>query len=282
MINQTFIKRYFYVFSFLLLSCVVFARIYFFSNSENPNVENLLETPSLRFFLGTDSLGRDIFSRILVGGFNSIWVGTLSAFLTVILGTIFGLIAGWNGRRTEKFIMILINLISSLPSFLLISFLGFTIFEIWSPAGFWGQSISLIAMITFTHWLSTARLIRSQVKELKQKLFIEAAIALGGSSSYILRRHLLPHLMGVIGLQLGQLIPICIIYESFVSFVGYGFQSPETSWGLLIQDGWKSLSQYPHLMISPILFLFVTVFSLNLYIETILRSKNHTANNISY
>lgn len=267
---------------FVIILSSLIARVYYFSYSENTDVTRLLQSPLQETFLGTDSLGRDLFVRILVGGFNSLLVGLCASILTVMLGGGLGLLAGWYGSISEKIILGIIHLMSSLPSFLVISFLGFWIFEKWMPTSFSGQSLALIIMISLTHWVSTARILRIRVKELKQQAFIEAAISLGATPKHIFWVHLIPHLRGLILLQFGQLIPICIIYESFVSFIGFGFQSPETSWGLLIQDGWKSLSQYPHLMIFPILFLFVTVFSLNLFLEKVVRSKKYIGKNLSY
>jgi oligopeptide transport system permease protein len=127
--------------------------------------------------------------------------------------------------------------------------------------------IGLCLGISATHWMNLARVTRGKVLEIKRKPFVEAAISLGGSQTHILYRHILPNMMGTLMILVAMQIPNNILYESFMSFIGLGIQPPHTSWGILVREGWKTLTSFPHLILFPSLVLFLTVWSFQIILD---------------
>ncbi|MNT60894.1 Oligopeptide transport system permease protein OppC [compost metagenome] len=123
--------------------------------------------------------------------------------------------------------------------------------------------------ISATHWMTMARVTRGMVLEIKRKPFIEAAIALGANPQHIIVKHILPNMLSTLLVLMALQVPSAIIYESFMSFIGLGTQPPDTSWGILVKEGWSSLSSYPHLILFPSLVLFLTVWSFHALIDHI-------------
>ena len=211
-------------------------------------------TPSADHWLGTDTLGRDLLSRILYGGRISLLVGILATMVSLLIGVSYGLTSGFIGGRTDRTMMRLIEIIFAMP---------FTIFVILLTVVF-GRSIVLIFVaIGAIEWLTMARIVRGQALSLKVREFVQASEALGQSSGKIIVKHLLPNLLGSIIVYATLTIPSVMLLEAFVSFLGLGVQAPMTSWGILIKDGADAMETYPWLLLFPSIVFSLTLFSLN-------------------
>jgi len=210
--------------------------------------------PSLHHLLGTDILGRDMLARILFGGSISLSVGLVATLVSVIIGVLYGAISGYVGGRLDVIMMRIVDIIYSLP---------FVIFVILILVVF-GQQIILVFMaIGAVSWLDMARIVRAQVMSLKRQEFVEAAVSLGLRKRRIILRHMIPNVLGIVAIYGTLIVPTVMLLEAFLSFLGLGVQAPMTSWGTLINDGRKSMEEYPWLLIFPSLFFAITLFSLN-------------------
>ncbi|HWC61816.1 MAG TPA: ABC transporter permease subunit, partial [Verrucomicrobiae bacterium] len=210
--------------------------------------------PSLDHWLGTDILGRDMLARILYGGRISLSVGLAATLVSVIIGVLYGAISGYVGGRLDVVMMRVVDIIYSLP---------FVIFVILILVIFGRHIILLFMAIGAVSWLDMARIVRGQVMSLKRQEFVEAAIALGLRKRAIILRHMIPNVLGIVAIYGTLIVPTVMLLEAFLSFLGLGVQAPMSSWGTLINDGRKSMEEYPWLLIYPSLFFSVTLFSLN-------------------
>lgn len=210
--------------------------------------------PNLAHLLGTDELGRDMLSRTLYGGCISLSVGLASTLVSVIIGVLYGAISGYVGGRLDVVLMRIVDIVYSLP---------FVVFVILVLVVF-GQHIILLFMaIGAISWLDMARIIRGQVMSLKKQEFVEAARALGLQKRRIILRHMIPNVLGTVAIYATLIVPSVMLLEAFLSFLGLGVQAPMSSWGTLINDGAKSMEEYPWLLIFPGLCFSLTLFSLN-------------------
>lgn len=226
------------------------------------NIDRILESPGRDYWFGTDSLGRDIFARLVTGTKVSLAVGLFGSLLSVSLGVLMGSLAGWFGGWADRALMRGTDVLLAVPSFALVAVLTLS-FQSFLPGGVTGAVLGLILGIGFTHWMNVARVTRALVQQTKVSPFIEAARALGAKDLHIVVRHVFPNISSHLFVLFGLQLPANLLYESFMSFIGIGVQSPQTSWGLLVQEGWKSLSTFPHLILFPALVLFLTVWSLH-------------------
>src|SRR5580658_782703 len=206
------------------------------------------------FYFGTDGNGRDLFVRTLVGARVSLAVGILCALVSLIIGVTYGAIAGFLGGQVDNVMMRIVDILYSLP------FIFFVILLV----TFFGQDIYLIFIaIGAVEWLDMARIVRGQTLALKHREFIEAAHAFGVSGPAIIRRHIIPNLLGPVVVFLTLTVPKVILLESFLSFLGMGVQEPLTSLGVLIGDGARTMESALHMLLFPATFLAVALFSLN-------------------
>ncbi len=221
-----------------------------------------VEAPAYLYLLGTDRIGRDLFSRLVYGAKPSLCIGFLGLLISLPLGLIYGGISGYVGGQVDNLMMRIAEAIMSLPSFYLLIILSSIL-----PANL--SNFQRFAMITiilsFISWASLSRIIRNQVLSLKSKEFIEAAHTLGQNKFVIIMKHLLPHTLSFTIVLITISIPGFIIGESALSFLGLGINQPDPSWGNILAEG-KDLSNIltrPLLMWAPSLLIFLTVFCFN-------------------
>lgn len=253
---------------FVIFVCLValFADVIAPYPFDQQNMNELLKAPNARNLLGTDSLGRDLLSRIIYGARVSMAVAIITALISLVLGTIYGSIAGWYGGKIDSLFMRVIDILYSIPELILLIF----VMVVFTNSNLVADPelkaiISIILALSLTGWAGVARMVRGQVLQVKQMLYVEAATALGASQSMIVLRHILPNILGAIIVTLTFQIPANILYESFLSFIGLGLQPPFSSWGVLASEGWRSLKTYPHLTIYPGIALFLTMLAFNLF-----------------
>lgn len=220
--------------------------------------KQLLEPPSWSHWMGTDSLGRDLFTRVIYGARVSITVGLGTAAIALILGTGYGLAAGFKGGNWEHFMMRVVDIFYGLPELLIFILLSLV----------FGRNIGgLLIALGLVSWVRFARIARGQVLQAKEFLFVESATALGASRSRVLLRHILPNILGPIIVTLTFTIPAAILAESTLSFIGIGINDPYsawgTSWGTLAQDGYRAMRSYPHVIAFPAGAIFITILAFN-------------------
>ena len=210
--------------------------------------------PSSDHLLGTDTLGRDLLTRMMYGSRLSLMVGFLATSVALIIGVIWGTIAGFSGGKTDAIMMRIVDTLYGIP-FIILIILLMVIF---------GRNLILLFLaIGAVEWLTMARIVRSQVLNLSKQEFILAAEAMGVSKLNIIFRHLIPNAMGPVIVYATLTVPQIMLLESFLSFLGLGVQPPLSSWGLLIRDGAVSMEEYWWLLIFPSLAFSLTLFSLN-------------------
>jgi len=219
--------------------------------------QNLLlgaSPPSAAHWLGTDVLGRDQLTRVMYGSRVSLMVGFIATTVALLIGVLWGATAGFLGGRVDAVMMRIVDVMYALP---------FTIFIILLTVIFGSSMLLLFLAIGAVEWLTMARIVRGQVLTIKRQEFIEAAVSMGLSRWQIIRRHLIPNVLGPIIVYTTLTIPSVILLESFLSFLGLGIQPPQSSWGSLISAGVANMEEYPWLLIFPALTLSITLFSLN-------------------
>ncbi len=228
-------------------------------------LDNVLASPSMKYWLGTDSLGRDMLSRLIYGARISMAVGVITAIISLVIGTVYGAVSGWFGGWADGVMMRSVDILDSIPSIVLLILvkLVFESFDIIGNPELKALTGMLLAL-SLTSWVSLARVVRGQVLQVKQMAYVESARAMGASGLRMVVQHILPNILGPVIVLLTFQIPSNILAESFLSFLGLGLQPPYSSWGVLANDGWRSLESYPHLMISPGVAIFVAMLAFNL------------------
>ena len=210
--------------------------------------------PTTDHLLGTDTLGRDLLTRMLYGSRISLMVGFLATMVALVIGVLWGAIAGFLGGRVDAIMMRIVDILYGIP-FIILIILLMVIF---------GRNLVLLFMaIGAVEWLTMSRIVRSQVMSLSRQEFVLAAEAMGVSQKDIISRHLIPNAIGPVIVYATLTVPQIMLLEAFLSFLGLGVQAPMSSWGLLIRDGAVSMEEYWWLLAFPSLAFSLTLFSLN-------------------
>ena len=224
------------------------------------NVSAILEPPSGAHWLGTDALGRDVFSRILHGGRVSLWVGFVAVGIATAIGLLLGLVAGYFGRLTDEIIMRGVDVMLCFPSFFLI----LAVIAFLQPSLF-----NIMVIIGLTSWMGVARLVRAETLTLKGRDFVLAARVAGAGPSRILTRHILPNALAPVLVSATLGVAGAILVESSLSFLGLGVQPPDPSWGNMLLEGKEVLGIAPWLSVFPGLAILFTVLGYNLVGESL-------------
>ncbi|HEY3932829.1 MAG TPA: ABC transporter permease [Verrucomicrobiae bacterium] len=266
----------------LLIAVIAWPMVLKFAGTSFPQLHNPDELSDVQFapptaqhWFGTDLHGRDLFSRVFFGAQVSLLVGVVGAFVSLVIGVLWGAIAGYAGGRTDAILMRIVDVLYSLPTIIFVIVLFATVGEMLKQSHFVenssGLEKSLRVILLFiglgaVSWLTMARIVRGQVLSLRTRAFVEASRALGAKPHWIISRHIIPNIFGVAITYLALTMPAIILYESFLSFLGLGVQAPMASWGTLISDGVSQINPiriYWWLIIFPGGILVATLLALN-------------------
>lgn len=218
------------------------------------NLDRQFLKPSMENWLGTDMFGRDVLSRILYGSQISLLIGIVPSLITMSIGIVLGIVAGYFGRRTDFVIMTISDMVLSFPSLLLAMVVMYTL----------GASLlNIFIALSIVGWASTARVVRAQTLSLKNKEFVEAARAVGVKPYLIMLRHILPNCIPQLLVLFTLEIPGSILSEASLSFLGVGAQPPASSWGLMVSNGKEFLFNAPWVAIAPGIAILVIVLAFN-------------------
>lgn len=254
------------------------ASSYWFKDPNNQDLNNTFAPPSGANILGTDHVGRDLFSRLLYGGQISLLVGLVATALSVVIGVTYGSIAGYAGKRFDIPMMRIVDILYGLPFLVLIILFSILINEHLEELTTYlvdekkfdetsvkrlANLIPLFVAIGALGWLTMARMARAQVMSLKKQEFVEAAISLGLSNRAILFRHIVPNMLGPIIVYMTLTIPGFILTEATLSFLGLGVEAPNSSWGILLKEGANYMETHSHLLLIPSITFSLTLFALN-------------------
>ncbi len=210
--------------------------------------------PSAQHLLGVDDLGRDILSRIMLGAQVSLKVGIGTQVVVIVVGVVVGLLAGFYRGFLDTIISTVINIFYGIPDLLVALTLVLLL----------GRSLGIIIFaIAFTQWMNMARLVRGQTLALREREFVEAARAGGAKANRIIFRHVLPNALGPIIVQATIGVPMAILFEAFLSFLGLGVPPPTPSWGAMAADGFHAIRIAPHIVLAPAIALSLTLMAFN-------------------
>lgn len=223
---------------------------------DDQDYDALTLPPSLEtgHLLGTDDLGRDLLTRVLLGGRASLLIGFVATAVSLVIGTLYGAAAGFLGGWAETLMMRAVDVLYALPFLFLVIMLTMV----------FGRTIPTVLLaLAAVQWLTPAVIVRGQTLSLKRKEFIEAAHAGGMTPLAIVLRHIIPNTLGTVIVYAGLLVPEIILGESFLSFLGLGVEPPGATWGVLLNNGAEQMESAPWLLLAPGCFVAVTLFSLN-------------------
>ena len=243
--------------AFIILAICIVAILAPIFSPYDPNAQVLkdrLIAPCSTHLLGTDELGRDVLSRLIYGARISLVIGIVPTVISMVIGTILGLMAGFLGKKVDFIIMRFADIMLAFPSLLLAMVVMYTL----------GASlINIFIALSLVNWAGTARIVRSQTLALKEKEFVEVAISIGVKKSVIMFKHILPNCISSLIVLFTLNVPASILSESSLSFLGIGAQPPSTSWGLMVVRGKQYLFTDPWISIAPGTAILVIVLAFN-------------------
>lgn len=238
----------------LIILIAVFAPLVAPYDHLKQSLSERLAHPSAAHWLGTDELGRDVLSRIIFGARISLTIGLVPTLISMAIGTVLGLYAGFYGGKVDFVIMRLADVMLAFPSLLLAMVVMYTM---------GGGLINIFIALSLVNWASTARIVRSQTLSLKEKEYVEAAKSIGVKKWIIMFRHILPNCLPSLIVLFTLNIPAAILSEASLSFLGVGAQPPSASWGLMVVRGKKYLFSEPWLSIAPSVAIMIIVLAFN-------------------
>ena len=250
----------------ILLTIIVVSTILVPLSPYDPELSDLsskLQPPSWAHPFGTDSLGRDMLTRVLYGGRISLFVGLMVVIITLVIGVPIGAIAGYYGGWIDNLLMRIIDATLSLPSLLVLILLGAILREVNIPFIEKNNVLTIAVVIGLLSWMTVARLVRAIFLTLRDMDYVQAAHSLGASNAKIILREILPNGLGPIIVESTLEIGWAIMEESGLSFLGFGIRPPTPSWGNLLSTAQEHLTQHPWLAIFPGIMIFISIISVN-------------------
>jgi oligopeptide transport system permease protein len=241
-------------FVLILLFCAAFAPWVAPYHYKDTDFRNTRKPPSWEHIMGTDKLGRDVFSRIIWGTRVSIVVAIVGSLTSLVIGLTYGAISGYIGGRVDNLMMRFVDVMYAFPTLLFI----ILVMVVLGPG-----LMNVFIAIGIVAWMGIARLVRGQFLSLKEKEFTEAARMVGARDIRIITRHLLPNSIGPIIIAITLRIPHLILVEAVLSFIGLGVPPPFPSWGQMVSEGWRGMKATPHLTIFPGLAISLTMLAFN-------------------
>lgn len=238
----------------ILVLMAIFAPIISGGSYTEQNLMNTNAPASAKHWFGTDVLGRDIFTRVWYGARVSLSIGLIAAIVDIIIGVIYGSIAGIKGGKIDNIMMRAADLLSGIP-YLLVVILLMTVMK--------QGIIPMVLALTLTGWINMARIVRGEVLSAKTNEYILASRVMGAKTGYIIRKHLLPNMLGPIIVTMMLTVPGAIFAEAFLSYLGLGIQVPFPSWGTMATDAKAVFTLYPIQLIAPGGLICLTIFAFN-------------------
>ena len=221
---------------------------------DSMDLNNRLAPPSRAHLLGTDEAGRDVLTRMLYGSRVSLLVGIVPTVISMLAGAILGIIAGYNGGRTDAVIMRIADVMLAFPSMFLAMAIMYTLGDV---------MINIFLALALVNWASVARIVRAETLKLKETEFVEAARSIGVGKLVIMLRHIFPNCVPSLIVLFTLNIPSAILSESSLSFLSIGIKPPQASWGLMVNAGRQFLYSQPWLSLSPSVAIMVVVLAFN-------------------
>lgn len=215
---------------------------------------NVNAGPSYEHWFGTDSLGRDLFIRVLYGARISLSIGLIASLINLVIGVLYGGISGLMGGKVDRIMMNIVDVLYSVPTLLYVILL----MVVFKPG-----LLNIFIALGISYWLQMARIVRGQVLSIKEQEFVLAAISMGASKWRLLTKHLIPNAVGAIVVSWSLSIPDAIFTEAFLSFIGLGVSAPMASWGVLASEGINSMRGYPFQLFFPAAAISMTMLAFN-------------------
>ena len=215
---------------------------------------NVNAGPSYEHWFGTDSLGRDLFIRVLYGARISLSIGLIASLINLVIGVLYGGISGLMGGKVDRIMMNIVDVLYSVPTLLYVILL----MVVFKPG-----LLNIFIALGISYWLQMARIVRGQVLSIKEQEFVLAAISMGASKWRLLTKHLIPNAVGAIVVSWSLSIPDAIFTEAFLSFIGLGVSAPMASWGVLASEGINSMRGYPFQLFFPAAAISLTMLAFN-------------------
>ena len=244
----------------IILTSALFAPMIAPHNPYETNVMNRMEGPSTTYLLGTDSVGRDILSRLIFAARPAVYVSFGGLFISIFIGMVLGTIAAYSGGYIDNLIIFLFDVIRAFPPIILVLVL----------LAVTGPSLrNVIIILGITIMPRYGRVVRAETLSEKEEDYVEAARSLGADSSRIISKHIVPNIFASVLVLGGMDMATMIMWEAGLSFIGLGLQPPESSWGVMLQDGYQYIQTAPHMIIWPALAIIVTMLGFSLFAESL-------------